>query len=213
MPETGVREQRKNRTRDALCQAAIEIVATNGLDELTADRIAERAGVSRRTLFNYFPRVEDVLTATIESVTTETIDAIVARPAGEPLRTSALAVLEGLIDSPAFAQARTLERAAASSPATRRFILEFDDRQCRALEEGLRRRLGDDADPIYVAGLAASAFGVVCAVTRLAVAAAGDDDVRAATLHKEWIRRGLDHLFAGFDDSAARPATTITQES
>ncbi|NYE37756.1 AcrR family transcriptional regulator [Nocardioides cavernae] len=206
MPTTA-RETRKNQTRDALTEAAISLLASEGIEALTADRIAEAAGVSRRTLFNYFPRVEDVLTATIEGVTSETIDAIVARPAEESLRDAAMAVIEELIDSPAFAQVRILERAAATSPATRRFVLEFDDRQCRALEEGLRRRLGEDADPIFVAGLAAAAFGVLCAVTRLAVAAT-DDDTRAAELHKQWIRRGLDLLFAGFDESGARPTPT-----
>ncbi|RYB91072.1 TetR family transcriptional regulator [Nocardioides oleivorans] len=199
------REQRKNQTREALSRAAIEIVADEGIDALTADRIADAAGVSRRTLFNYFARVEDVLTATIETVTADTIDAIAARPAGEPLRVSALAVLEGLIDSPAFAQARVLERAAVHSTATRRFLLEFDDRQRQALEEGLRRRLGPGIDPIYATSLAAAAFGVLCSVTRLAVDAAGDDDVRAADLHRAWTRQGFEHLFAGFDEAAALP--------
>lgn len=202
-----VREQRKTQTRDALTAAAIDLLAREGIEALTADRIAEAAGVSRRTLFNYFPRVEDVLTATIESVTSETIEAIVARPADESLRTATMAVIEQLIESPAFAQVRVLERAAATSPATRRFVLEFDDRQREALEEGLRRRLGDDSDPIFVASLAAAGFGVLCAVTRLAVAATADD-ARAAELHRQWIHRGLDLLFAGFAESGARPART-----
>ena len=154
-PDLGVREQRKSQTRAALTTAALDLLAREGVDGLTADRIAEAAGVSRRTLFNYFARVEDILTASLEAATAETIDAIVARPADEPLRTSALVVLEELIDGPVFAQARELERAAGRFPATRRFLLDFEDRQRDALEEGLRRRLGPDADPIYVASLAA----------------------------------------------------------
>ena len=203
MTPDGVREKRKNQTREALCAAAVEIVGTDGLDALTAERIAEVAGVSRRTLFNYFARVEDVLSASMDTATAEIIDAIVARPAGEPLRTSAMVVLEELAESPALAQARTLERAAERSVATRRFLLELDDRQRMALEEGLRRRLGEDADPIFVTSLAAC--GVLCAGTRLAVGAT-EDDGQAAELHKAWIRRGLEHLFAGFDESGAHPA-------
>lgn len=212
MTPDGVREKRKNQTREALCAAAVEIVGTDGLDALTAERIAEVAGVSRRTLFNYFARVEDVLSASMDTATAEIIDAIVARPAGEPLRTSALVVLEELAESPALAQARTLERAAERSVATRRFLLELDDRQRTALEEGLRRRLGEDADPIFVTSLAAAACGVLCAGTRLA-AGATEDDGQAAELHKAWIRRGLEHLFAGFDESGAHPAAaTIIME-
>ena len=201
-PDLGVREQRKSQTRAALTTAALDLLAREGVDGLTADRIAEAAGVSRRTLFNYFARVEDILTASLEAATAETIDAIVARPADEPLRTSALVVLEELIDGPVFAQARELERAAGRFPATRRFLLDFEDRQREALEEGLRRRLGPDADPIYVASLAAASFGALCAVTRLAVEASSDE-AEAAELHKIWIRRAMEHLFNGFDEAAA----------
>jgi hypothetical protein len=44
-------------------------------------------------------------------------------------------------------------------------------------------------------------------VTRLS-AAATDDDARAAELHRTWIRRALEHLFAGFDESGAYPSTS-----
>ncbi len=157
-PERGLRAANKQRTRHALSQAAIAIVTAEGIDALTAERIAAEAGVSRRTLFNYFPRVEDVLTASIEEVTTDTLAAFVARPADEPLRDSVVAVLEGLLDEPVFAQVFLLERAADASPATRRFLREFSDCQVDALEQGLRDRLGPDADPVYVATLAAAAW-------------------------------------------------------
>ena len=152
----GLRAANKQRTRDALSQAAIAIVSAEGIDALTAERIAAEAGVSRRTLFNYFPRVEDVLTASIEEVTTDTLAAFVARPADEPLRRSVAAVLEGLLDEPVFTQACVLERAAVASPATRRFLREFSDGQIDAFEQGLWDRIGPGADPVYVAALAAS---------------------------------------------------------
>src|SRR5829696_4081616 len=199
LDSAGARERRKLETRAALTAAAIDLLAREGIEEVTADRVAEAAGVSRRTFFNYFPRVEDVLTATLEAETAETIEAIVARPAEEPLRTSAMVVLEGLIDGPVFAQARELERAAERSSATRRFLLDLEDRQREALEEGLRRRLGPEADPIYVPSLAAAAFGALCAITRLCVSAS-DDEARAAELHKEWVPRAMELLFSGFDE-------------
>jgi AcrR family transcriptional regulator len=205
----GARERRKTETRAALVGAALEIVATEGFDAVTADQIAERAGVSRRTLFNYFPRVEDILTATIREATAETIDAVLARPAGEPLRESAFAVLETLLETPALAQVRALERAAERSPATRRFLLEFGDSNAEAFEEGLRRRLGEDVDPVYVSGLAAAVCGLLARVTRLVVAAGGTD-AEMEQRHVAWIRRGLDHLFSGFDESAALPAASRT---
>ena len=142
---TGLRAVKKERTRQSLSEAAVAIVAADGIDALTADRIAAEAGVSRRTLFNYFARVEDVLTASLEQVTEDTVAAFVARPPQEPLRESVLAVLAGLLDDPVFAQALVLERAAESSPATRRFLREFSDSQIDAFETGLRDRVGADA--------------------------------------------------------------------
>jgi AcrR family transcriptional regulator len=212
----GRRAVNKQRTRDALSSAAIALVAEEGIDALTAERIAEAAGVSRRTLFNYFPRVEDVLTASIEQVTTDTLAAFVARPADEPLRQSVVAVLEELIDDPAFAQACVLERAADASPATRRFLREFTDSQIDVFERGLRDRIGPDADPVYVAALAASTGAVLTRMTRLLVAEMPDADPAdpaVARRHHAMVRRSFDLLFAGFDEAGATRTTATTKEN
>ena len=49
------------RTREALTDAALTLFARDGFDATTADRIAERAGVSPRTFFRYFPTKESVV--------------------------------------------------------------------------------------------------------------------------------------------------------
>lgn len=213
LPGRGLRAAKKQRTRDALSRAAIGIVSEEGIDALTADRIAAEAGVSRRTLFNYFATVEDVLTASIEDVTTDTLAAFVARPSDEPLRRSIAAVLEGLLDEPVFTQACVLERAAIDSPATRRFLREFADGQVDAFEQGLWDRIGPGADPVYVAALAAATGAILSRMTRLLVTEMPDaapDDPAVARRHHDVIRRSFDLLFAGFDEAGAlrRPAST-----
>lgn len=52
------RAERKDQTRVAISDAAWQILWAEGTGKLTASHIAERAGVSRRTFFNYFPSVE-----------------------------------------------------------------------------------------------------------------------------------------------------------
>ena len=212
----GLRAVKKERTRQALSEAAVAIVAAEGIDALTADRIAAEAGVSRRTLFNYFPRVEDVLTASIDQVTQETMAAFVARPTGEPLRQSIAAVLADLMDHPIFEQAITLERAADASPATRRFLREYDDCLTDAIEAGLRQRIGPDADPVYVASLAAAAGAIITRMTRLVVdlTTGADPDLADVTrrLH-EAIRTAFDLLFTGFDEAGAVPSTASTKDN
>ncbi len=49
------------RTREALTDAALALFARDGFDATTADRVAERAGVSPRTFFRYFPTKESVV--------------------------------------------------------------------------------------------------------------------------------------------------------
>ncbi len=57
----GRRERRKSATRAALIEAAYELFAADGFGATTMDDIAERADVSRRTAFRYFPTKEALI--------------------------------------------------------------------------------------------------------------------------------------------------------
>ena len=54
----GLREQKKAKAREALGRAALDLFTQNGFESTTVDAIAERAGVSRRSFFRYFPSKE-----------------------------------------------------------------------------------------------------------------------------------------------------------
>ena len=56
-----LRERKRIDTYQALHDAAAELVLAKGLPHVTVDEIAERAGVSQRTFFNYFPTKEDAV--------------------------------------------------------------------------------------------------------------------------------------------------------
>lgn len=200
----GLRATKKERTRQALSEAAIAIVAEDGIDALTADRIAAVAGVSRRTLFNYFSRVEDVLTTSMDEAMQGALAVFGARPAEEPLRTSIAAVLAGLLDHQVFEQAITLERAASGSAATRHFLREYDDRVIDMIETGLHERIGESADPMYVSGLAGSVAAVLTRTTRLIVEQHPDLAPADLTprLH-EALSTAFEFLFTGFDEANA----------
>lgn len=60
-PTCGLREQKKRESRAALHRAALELVADQGLDAVRVEDIAQRAGVSTRTFFNYFSGKEQAL--------------------------------------------------------------------------------------------------------------------------------------------------------
>jgi AcrR family transcriptional regulator len=56
-----LRDRHKNQTAQALRAAALKLFATQGYDATTTEEIAEKAGVSARTFFRYFPTKESLL--------------------------------------------------------------------------------------------------------------------------------------------------------
>lgn len=83
----GLRELKKQRTRDLLLRSALELFTEHGYEETTVDDIAEAADVSQRTFFRYFSSKEDVAFALQDEVEARFFDAVVARPADEsPMR-------------------------------------------------------------------------------------------------------------------------------
>ncbi|POX38819.1 TetR family transcriptional regulator [Streptomyces sp. Ru73] len=58
---TGLRERKKQETRDRLSHVATLLFIERGFDEVTISEIAEAAGVSKMTVTNYFPLKEDLV--------------------------------------------------------------------------------------------------------------------------------------------------------
>lgn len=57
----GLRARNRDRTRQALAVAAMELFARQGFSATTVEQITELAGVSPRTFFRYFESKDDVL--------------------------------------------------------------------------------------------------------------------------------------------------------
>ncbi|MGW7275988.1 TetR/AcrR family transcriptional regulator [Streptomyces sp. NPDC054864] len=79
----GLRERKKQRTRDALLRAALELFTTKGYEETTVDEIAEAVDVSQRTFFRYFANKQEAAFAVQEMVEQRFVETLRERPAGE----------------------------------------------------------------------------------------------------------------------------------
>ncbi|MEL4358263.1 MULTISPECIES: TetR/AcrR family transcriptional regulator [unclassified Luteococcus] len=92
----GLRERKKRQTRHALHRAAIELVSERGLGGVTTDDIAQAAGVSPRTFFNYFPTKEGALMGVPEVIVEKVSRLLSERPDEESLWDSARLVADRL---------------------------------------------------------------------------------------------------------------------
>ncbi|MDF3288332.1 TetR family transcriptional regulator [Streptomyces silvisoli] len=81
---SGLRERKKQRTRDALTRAAMELFTTRGFEGTTVDEIAESVEVSQRTFFRYFQNKEHAALAVEELIEGHFMAALRERPAAEP---------------------------------------------------------------------------------------------------------------------------------
>ena len=139
------RDQHKSRTRQALRQAALELFAAQGFDATTTEEIAERAGVSVRTFFRYFPTKELVLFHGRYDFINTFAAGLRAQPES---MTDFAAMREAfLASSPGFADRRKAlrlyERAVASSHTLRgrEQILQIDD--VHTIADAIAARRGD----------------------------------------------------------------------
>jgi AcrR family transcriptional regulator len=162
-----LRGRKQQETRRALAEAAYAVVRDVGFDGLTAEAVAARAGVSRRTFFNYYPSVESVLTASVAEFFSSVGRRLEARPAGEPVLDSALAVVADPGDGELVERIAVLAAAGDASPHARGLILVELNTWLEWLETWLRGRLGPDADDLLVSTLASSLVGAAEAAYRV----------------------------------------------
>jgi AcrR family transcriptional regulator len=79
----GLRERKKQRTREVIVQAAMKLFAERGYDGTTITDIAEAADISPRTFFGYFPAKEDLVFHDQDELLESMAERIRDRPPGE----------------------------------------------------------------------------------------------------------------------------------
>ena len=117
----GLRDRKKEATRQAISDVATRLFVERGFDKVSVADIAHEADVSRKTVFNYFPRKEDLAFDREEEGRALVREAIAGRDRRSPVH-AFQTLMRALVETqhPAF---RVTERAAqfwgavAESPA------------------------------------------------------------------------------------------------
>jgi AcrR family transcriptional regulator len=125
--ELGLRERKKEQTRQLIADTARRLFAERGFEAVTVAEVARAAGVAEKTVFNYFPTKEELFYSRLEAFEEELLAAVRERAPGE----SILAAVRGFLmaqrgvfamkgaggDEEATEQLRTVTRVITGSPA------------------------------------------------------------------------------------------------
>ncbi|WP_327309453.1 TetR family transcriptional regulator [Streptomyces sp. NBC_01298] len=156
-PPAGLRERKKQRTRDALLRAALLLFIAQGYEETTVDEITDAVDVSQRTFFRYFANKEEVAFAVQDLVESHFVAALDSRPPAEgpfeAMRSAVLAAwdtvdeaISDLVPIDLYMRSyQLIESTPALLAVHLRRSTELEERIARLLAE--REGLDVDADP------------------------------------------------------------------
>jgi AcrR family transcriptional regulator len=200
-PDEGLRERKRRLTRQLISDAATAMFATRGFDNVKVSEVADRVGVSEKTIYNYFSTKESLVLDTADEAVEEMARALRERGPGESLADVVVRAIKK--DTERFDQAPEelvtfiplFLGMIDSTPALRAAWLELHDRLANVARDELAAQAGvDPRDPEpMAAGRALAGLAEVALESRVrriheglrgeALRRAVDDDLdRAARL-------------------------------
>jgi len=154
-PGEGLRERKRRLTRHLIADAATAMFASRGFDAVKVSEIADRANVSMKTLYNYFPTKESMVLDDADELIEGLAAALRDRGAGTSITDAFVGALEAnmhgfdlLDDELAAYVATTFEAMVTQTPALHAHWLEIQDRLARVAAGQLALQAGTEpTDP------------------------------------------------------------------
>ena len=197
-PPVGLRERKKQRTRQAIVEAATRLFAEHGYADTTLAEVAEEAEVALSTIFNYFPGKPDIVFALLDSLIESAQARVVERPEGETASHAVLAWVRDVLpdlEKPYTETIRRSDEIIRSDPdlvaaeRLRGALLEDE------LALGFARDLGEDPPGVRSRMMAAIALGGMVDVWNDWIAMHGGDAdldfVELNELKAEYLEKAL----------------------
>ncbi|MDN5670113.1 MAG: TetR/AcrR family transcriptional regulator [Renibacterium salmoninarum] len=199
MQDQNRREKNKTATRGAIAEAALDLLRTKGMGGFTVENVADAAGVSRRTFFNYFPSAEAAIASSTESFLDLAIEQFRERPLDEPILEAAQNALIALADPMHLATIAEVYSLAGQHDAVGRFQLEIWNDCTDKIIAAAKPRFSASTDELYVRALVGSviACGKAAMEVWFARNGAAIDETSLRDLRALMIR-SIAHLGAGF---------------
>src|SRR5947199_503577 len=85
VPSLGLRERKKQQTRQLIAETARRLFAERSFERVTVAEVARAADVAEQTVYNYFPTKEDLVYWRLESFEQELLAAMRDRDPGVPV--------------------------------------------------------------------------------------------------------------------------------
>ena len=206
----GLRERKKQQTREEIFEAARRLFGERGFDAVTVAEIARAADLSEVTVFNYFPTKEDLFYAGMQFFEEQLIEAVANRPRGEPaikaFRRRVLAGAENLAGRGRAEAILKAGRIIAVSPSLVAREREIVDAYTRRLAKVLAEETGassEEVEPVAAAAAMMSTHRALVAYTRTRVLA-GHRGARLVEDFRTQARRAFARLERGLGDYAVR---------
>jgi AcrR family transcriptional regulator len=200
--ETGLRERKKAATRASLATAALELGVERGIEHLTVEDIAEAAGVSTRTFFNYFPTKEAAFVADDVDRGRDFVRSVAAQgdemAPWQALRTAAVSAL-GRSELPERELALKIRLSRMSPAVVAEQLAQFERLEHELVDE-VARRCGLAATDLLPRLMTAAVTAAFRATVETWLTAGSSDDFTNV------LERALDALSPSFDHVPGRPA-------